>query len=106
MSVRAYLVGRSYVRLNVPGALQNPDQRIAEDVKTFVTMTLSLCLMLLNGTITVIAFSGVLWSISRRLFLVGIVYAAIGSCPPCCSAAGWCRSTTGRPTARPTFAPS
>jgi putative ATP-binding cassette transporter len=42
-------------------------------------MTLSLLLMLLNGTITVIAFSGVLWSISRHLFLVGVGYAAAGS---------------------------
>jgi vitamin B12/bleomycin/antimicrobial peptide transport system ATP-binding/permease protein len=77
--VNVYLGDRSYVRLQVPGGLQNPDQRISEDIRTFVTMTLSVCLMLLNGTITVIAFSGVLWSISRTLFLVGVVYAAVGS---------------------------
>jgi vitamin B12/bleomycin/antimicrobial peptide transport system ATP-binding/permease protein len=77
--VGSYLAGRSYVRVNVPGGLQNPDQRISEDVRTFVTMTLSVSLMLLNGSITVIAFSGVLWSISRRLFFVGILYAAVGS---------------------------
>ena len=77
--VRAYLADRSFHRLSLPGGLPNPDQRIAEDVRTFVTMTLSLCLMFLNGTVTVIAFSGVLWSISRTLFLVGILYAAAGS---------------------------
>ena len=74
-----YLAGRTYVYLNRSDGLSNPDQRIAEDVKTFVTMTLSLLLMLANGTLTVIAFAGVLWSISRTLFLVGIVYAAAGS---------------------------
>ncbi|MCW5891145.1 MAG: ABC transporter ATP-binding protein/permease [bacterium] len=73
--VGIYLRGRSFVRLGLP----NPDQRISEDVRTFVTMTLSVSLMLLNGTITVIAFSGVLWSISRLLFVVGFVYAAVGS---------------------------
>jgi vitamin B12/bleomycin/antimicrobial peptide transport system ATP-binding/permease protein len=77
--VRAYLAGRAFHRLSLPGGLANPDQRIAEDVRTFVTMTLSLCLMLLNGTVTVIAFSGVLWSISPTLFFVGIGYAAAGS---------------------------
>jgi putative ATP-binding cassette transporter len=74
-----YLAGRTYLHLNRSGGLSNPDQRIAEDVRTFVTMTLSLLLMLLNGTLTVIAFAGVLWSISRPLFLVGIAYAAAGS---------------------------
>jgi len=77
--VGIYLTDRAYVRLNGVGGLQNPDQRISEDVRTFVQMTLSVSLMFLNGTITVIAFSGVLWSISRRLFFVGILYAAIGS---------------------------
>jgi putative ATP-binding cassette transporter len=78
-SVDVYLSERIYHRLNTAGTIENPDQRIAEDVRTFVTMTLSLLLMLLNGTITVIAFSGVLWSISRVLFLVGVGYAAAGS---------------------------
>jgi putative ATP-binding cassette transporter len=77
--VAFYLGGRTYLRMNRAGGLPNPDQRIAEDVRTFVAMTLSLLLMLLNGTLTVLAFSGVLWSISRTLFLVGIAYAAAGS---------------------------
>ena len=51
--------------------LANPDQRIAEDVRAFTTTTLSFVLMLLNGTLTVLAFSGVLWSISPLLFAVG-----------------------------------
>lgn len=77
--VRAYLADRAYLRLAGDSGLANPDQRIAEDVRTFVGMTLSLSLMVLNGTLTVLAFSGVLWSISRTLFLVGIAYAAVGS---------------------------
>lgn len=76
---RAYLANRAYLRLAGDATLGNPDQRIAEDCRTFVAMTLSLLLMVLNGTLTVIAFAGVLWSISRTLFLVGVAYAAIGS---------------------------
>jgi putative ATP-binding cassette transporter len=45
-----------------------PDQRIADDVRMFTTTTLSFVLMVLNGTITIIAFSGVLWSITPELF--------------------------------------
>jgi vitamin B12/bleomycin/antimicrobial peptide transport system ATP-binding/permease protein len=77
--VHAYLGNRAYLRLTSDATLGNPDQRIAEDCRTFVTMTLSLLLMALNGTLTVIAFAGVLWSISRTLFLVGLAYAAVGS---------------------------
>jgi putative ATP-binding cassette transporter len=77
--VRGYLANRTYHRLAGGDGLPNPDQRIAEDVRTFVAMTLSLSLMVLNGTLTVLAFSGVLWTISRTLFLVGLAYAAAGS---------------------------
>jgi len=78
-SIHFYLANRTYLRVSEDGGLSNPDQRITEDVRTFVAMTISLFLMALNGTLTIIAFSGVLWSISRTLFLVGIVYAVLGS---------------------------
>ena len=35
--------------------------------------------MLLNGIFTILAFSGVLWSISPLLFIVAVLYAACGS---------------------------
>src|SRR5215470_13574337 len=75
----AYIERRAYYRLSVAGVLTNPDERIAEDVKTFTATTLSFVLLLSNATVTVVAFSGVLWSISRTLFGVAVLYAAIGS---------------------------
>jgi vitamin B12/bleomycin/antimicrobial peptide transport system ATP-binding/permease protein len=73
--VSFYIEGRAYYRLDTA----NPDQRIADDVRAFTTSTLSFVLMLLNGTITVLAFAGVLWSISPMLFVVAVLYAATGS---------------------------
>jgi len=35
--------------------------------------------MILNGTITVLSFSGVLWAISPKLMMVAVLYALIGS---------------------------
>jgi vitamin B12/bleomycin/antimicrobial peptide transport system ATP-binding/permease protein len=75
----AYLDRRAYYRLSAAGVLTNPDERIAEDVKAFTATTLSFVLLLSNATLTVVAFSGVLWSISRTLFGVALVYAAAGS---------------------------
>lgn len=68
-----------YLRLDQTNDVENPDQRIAEDVRNFTTTTISFILMLSNGILTVIAFSGVLISISPLLFFVSIAYAAIGT---------------------------
>jgi vitamin B12/bleomycin/antimicrobial peptide transport system ATP-binding/permease protein len=74
-----YADKRVYYRLKTIGELENPDQRIAEDVRACTATTISFVLMLLNGSFTVIAFSGVLWSISPRLFVVAVLYAAGGT---------------------------
>ena len=70
--------GTSY-RLRERGEIHNPDQRIADDVRVFTTSTLGFVLLLLNGSFTIVSFSGVLWSISPGLFAVAVGYAAVGS---------------------------
>ena len=79
-TILAYANKRVYYRLKMAGEIENPDQRIAEDIRAFTATTISFVLMLLNGTLTVVAFSGVLWSISPMLFGVSILYAAAGTC--------------------------
>ncbi|HEY1941255.1 MAG TPA: SbmA/BacA-like family transporter [Roseiarcus sp.] len=78
-AVKLYLANKTYYHLDVAGELANPDQRIAEDVRAFTVTTLSFVLMLLNSSFTIVAFSGVLWSISPLLFILVVVYAACGS---------------------------
>jgi putative ATP-binding cassette transporter len=74
-----YLAGRAYRRLaNVP-EVDNPDQRISEDVRTFTDSSLAFLVMLFNTTVTLVAFAGVLWSIRPVLFLAAVGYAALGS---------------------------
>jgi vitamin B12/bleomycin/antimicrobial peptide transport system ATP-binding/permease protein len=74
-----YLSNGTYYRLNASGVLTYPDQRIAEDVRAFTVTTLSFVLMVLNSSFTIVAFSGVLWSISPVLSIVAFLYAAGGS---------------------------
>jgi vitamin B12/bleomycin/antimicrobial peptide transport system ATP-binding/permease protein len=78
-AVRLYLADGTYYRLNVSGELAHPDQRIAEDVRAFTVTTLSFVLMMLNSSLTMVAFSGVLWSISPLLYIVAVLYATCGS---------------------------
>ena len=77
--IDAYFAGRLYQRLTEVAGIENPDQRIVEDAHSLATTTISFLLMLLNGTFTILAFSGVLWSISSALFGVAIGYALVGS---------------------------
>ena len=77
--IGVYLDQGTYYRLEATQELANPDQRISEDVRAFTTTTLSFVLLLLNSSFTLLAFSGVLWSISPLLFGVAVVYAAFGS---------------------------
>lgn len=75
----AYLEERTYYRLDSSADMQNPDQRITDDVKAFTTSTLAFILLILNGTVTAISFTGVLWTISPLLLGVAILYAVAGS---------------------------
>ena len=77
--IRQYLVDRTYLHVKESATIENPDQRIAEDVRAFTSTTLSFTLMFINGALTVLSFSGVLWTISPFLFGVAIGYAVVGT---------------------------
>jgi putative ATP-binding cassette transporter len=77
--VARYLEGGAYLRLKEGGDVDNPDQRITDDVRAFTSTTLSFLLMGLNACLGILAFSGVLWSISPLLFAAAVAYAALGT---------------------------
>jgi putative ATP-binding cassette transporter len=77
--VRRYADHRVFFRIAEAGEVGNPDQRIADDIRSFTATSLSFFLMLLNGFLTVLAFSGVLVSISPLLFAVAVLYASAGT---------------------------
>jgi putative ATP-binding cassette transporter len=72
----AYLSDRAYFRLN---GIDNPDQRIAEDVNTFTGRSLNFLLILLGSLMQLVAFSAVLWELSRSLVAFLVVYALVGT---------------------------
>jgi putative ATP-binding cassette transporter len=78
-TVSLYLANGAYYSLASPGGLANPDQRIADDARTFTASALSFFLMAFNSTLTIVAFAGVIISISPLLSVVTVLYAAAGS---------------------------
>ena len=60
-----WLHGANHYRMQLQGdAADNPDQRIADDVKLFVERTLDIGLSLLNAVVTLFSFVIILWGLS------------------------------------------
>jgi putative ATP-binding cassette transporter len=74
-----YLSNRAYYRLTTNAEIDNPDQRIAEDINTFTQRSLYFLLIIVGEMIQLVAFSSVLWSISRELVFFLIAYAFAGT---------------------------
>ncbi|HEY0469582.1 MAG TPA: ABC transporter ATP-binding protein/permease [Polyangiaceae bacterium] len=74
-----YLSHRAFYDLTSNASIDNPDQRIAEDVSAFTQKSLTFLLEMVSAVLQLIAFSGVLWSISRTLVWVLVVYALAGT---------------------------
>src|SRR5258708_415289 len=101
-----WLKDRAYYRLQLlDRGVDNPDQRIAEDLRLFVDNTLDLALGLLSSLVTLVSFSIILWSLSGEytiggvaipgfMLWVALIYTAIGS---------WLTYKIGRPLVKLSF---
>jgi vitamin B12/bleomycin/antimicrobial peptide transport system ATP-binding/permease protein len=74
-----YLADQRFYQLTAYPQLDNPDQRIAEDIKTFTQQSLFFVVVAFDSTLQLLAFTGVLWSISKPLMIFLLLYAAIGT---------------------------
>jgi putative ATP-binding cassette transporter len=74
-----YLKGRKYYELGSDNEIDNPDQRISEDINTFTGRSINFLLIFLGSIMQLVAFSAVLWSISHMLVGVLAVYATVGT---------------------------
>jgi vitamin B12/bleomycin/antimicrobial peptide transport system ATP-binding/permease protein len=75
-----YFQNRAFYNLNYAAAdIDNPDQRIAEDVKSFTQESLTLLLAVVDSILAIAAFTSVLWGISPPLILFLVVYALVGT---------------------------
>ena len=75
-----YFQNRAFYNLNYAEAnIDNPDQRIAEDIKSFTHESLTILLAVVDSLLAIIAFTSVLWGISQPLILFLVIYAVIGT---------------------------
>jgi putative ATP-binding cassette transporter len=108
--LKDWLANQAYYRLQLHGSgTDNPDQRIAEDLNSFVAQTLLISLDLLSNIVTLVSFLGILWALSGSVAIalgghrieipgymvwVALVYSAVGT---------WLVHKIGRPLVRINF---
>jgi putative ATP-binding cassette transporter len=107
----AWLGNRAYYQLQLKNGVDNPDQRIAEDVNQFTNYVLTLSLGLLTSLVTLGSFLVILWGLSGPadiplgdwgvvhipgyLVWAALLYAGIGT---------WLTIRIGRPLVQLNFA--
>jgi vitamin B12/bleomycin/antimicrobial peptide transport system ATP-binding/permease protein len=74
-----YFQQRAYYEINTRDQIDNPDQRISEDIRSFTRTSLSFLLTILGSIVTLISFIGVLVSISLPLSVTLFLYALFGT---------------------------
>jgi putative ATP-binding cassette transporter len=77
--IDSYFNNRAFYKLTSDDAIDNPDQRISDDIESFTRNSLYFLLILAEQSIQLIAFAGVLWYISRELVFFLLLYAIVGT---------------------------
>ncbi|HYL57944.1 MAG TPA: ABC transporter ATP-binding protein/permease [Candidatus Acidoferrales bacterium] len=70
---------RAFYRMGLLGNVDNPDQRIADDISSFVASTQILTVTVVFAIGGVFTYFAILWSISRSMALILIGYAMFGT---------------------------
>ncbi len=89
-----WLADRTFYRMRFSGRVDNPDQRISEDVRLFIEKSMALGVGFLNSLATLASFAALLWYLSGSItvpigsfaitipgymFWVAVLYSGLGS---------------------------
>ncbi|CAI9087969.1 OLC1v1022188C1 [Oldenlandia corymbosa var. corymbosa] len=74
-----YLKDQAFYKIQSQSIIDNPDQRIVDDLSSFTGTALSFSLTLFNAAVDLISFSNILYGIYPPLFVVLLVYSLSGT---------------------------
>ncbi len=77
--LNSYFIQKAFYKLTFKTEIDNPDQRISEDINTFTQKSIYFLLIFIETALQLVAFSGVLWSISKGLVVFLLIYATVGT---------------------------
>ncbi|MCB0322775.1 MAG: ABC transporter ATP-binding protein/permease [Bdellovibrionales bacterium] len=76
--IKKWFSNRAYYKLSLDSEIDNPDERIAQDVDSFCSLSVGLFMSVVDSVITVVTFMGLLYYISPTLTAVAIFYCLAG----------------------------
>ncbi|XP_028121222.1 ABC transporter D family member 2, chloroplastic-like [Camellia sinensis] len=74
-----YLKNWTFYKIQSQSIIDNPDQRIVDDLSSFTGTALSFSLTLFNAAVDLVSFSNILYGIYPPLFAVLLVYSIGGT---------------------------
>jgi ABC-type uncharacterized transport system fused permease/ATPase subunit len=74
-----YWRDRNYYQIQQAGDLDNPDQRLSEDIRNVTQQAMALGVLGLDGIVQLVGFAGVLWQITPLLLGALVLYALVSS---------------------------
>ncbi len=74
-----YFDKRHYYEIETNSQVDNPDQRIMEDIRSFTRTSLTFLLITLGSLMDLVSFTGILWSKSVLLVCVVLAYSFLGT---------------------------
>ncbi|MEH2026152.1 ABC transporter ATP-binding protein/permease [Nostoc sp.] len=78
-TLSTYLSNRAYYRINFQSDIDNPDQRISQEIEPITSNALTFSATFLEKVLEMTAFLVIVWSISRQIAIVMLVYTVIGN---------------------------
>ncbi len=74
-----YFINRAFYKINSNSKIDNPDERISQDINAFTNAGLGFFVNILESVLSLISFIWVLASISLPLAFIGFIYAGCGT---------------------------
>ena len=74
-----YLHNRAYYKINFKTDIDNPDQRLSQEIEPITSSALSFSATLLEKALEMVTFLIVVWSISQQIALALLIYTIIGN---------------------------
>jgi putative ATP-binding cassette transporter len=74
-----YFSNRAYYKINFQSDIDNPDQRLAQEIEPIATNAISFSATFLEKSLEMLTFLVVVWSISRQIAIPLMFYTIIGN---------------------------
>ncbi|CAD0229283.1 MULTISPECIES: ABC transporter ATP-binding protein/permease [Planktothrix] len=78
-TLKQYLSDRAYYKIGFTSGLENPDQRLSQEIEPITTITLRFLTTLLEKSLQMITFLVILWTISQQITIYLVIYTISGN---------------------------